>query len=209
MIRYTVKRAYGAILTVLAVSAITFLILSVIPGNSAMLALGTDATAEQLAELERSMGLDQPWYLRYLSWLAGLLRLDFGTSSLYGQSVLTLILQRMPVTLSLAVFSMLMSCAAAILLGTVSAVRKGGVVDVLCRSLMQLGTAVPGFWLGMIFIIYIAMRHKFFPTSGFTSPSESLSGWFGSIFLPSLVLAIGEAGPLLRTVRTSMLQSLE
>ena len=209
MLHYSLKRIYAAVLTVLAVSIITFFILSIIPGNSAMLTLGTDATAEQLAQLEHSMGLDKPWYIRYFSWLGGLLHLDFGTSQLYGTDVLTLIVQRLPVTLSLAVFSMLISCIFALVLGTISAVRKNGIIDIISRTLMQVGNAVPGFWLGMIFIIYIAMRVKFIPTSGFTSPSESFSQYFASILLPSLVLAIGETGTLLRTVRTSMLQSLQ
>ena len=208
MLNYTVKRIYGALAVVLAVSIITYIMLTAISGNAAMLALGTDATAEQLAQLEHDLGLDLPWYLQYLNWMKNLLRLDFGTSMLYGENVLTLVLQRLPVTLSLAVFSMLMALAAAGLLGTVSAVRKGGIVDVLSRSLMQIGTAIPAFWLSMIFIIYLALGKKWFPASDFVSPAESFSGYLNSIFLPSLVLAIGEVGPLLRAVRTSMLQSL-
>ncbi len=208
MLNYTVKRIYGALAVVLAVSIITYIMLTAISGNAAMLALGTDATAEQLAQLEHDLGLDLPWYLQYLNWMKNLLRLDFGTSMLYGENVLTLVLQRLPVTLSLAVFSMLMALAAAGLLGTVSAVRKGGIVDVLSRSLMQIGTAIPAFWLSMIFIIYLALGKKWFPASDFVSPAESFYGYLNSIFLPSLVLAIGEVGPLLRAVRTSMLQSL-
>lgn len=208
MLNYTVKRIYSAALVVFAVSVITFLVLTIISGNAAMLALGTDGTAEQLAQLEHTLGLDLPWYVRYWNWIKGLAHLDFGTSLLYGERVLTLVLQRLPVTLSLAVFSMVMSLTASMLLGTVSAVRKDGIVDIFCRSLIQIGTAVPGFWISMIFIIYLALQRKWFPVSGFTPPSEGLSAYFRSIFLPSLVLAIGEAGPLLRSVRTSMLHSL-
>ena len=208
MLNYTVKRIYGAVAVVFTVSVMTFLVLSTISGNAAMLALGTDASPEQLAQLEHALGLDLPWYLQYFRWVRGLVRLDFGTSLLYGESVLRLVLQRLPVTLSLAVASMAMSLAAAVVLGTLSAVRRGGIADVLCRSLMQVGTAVPGFWLSMIFIIYFALHKQWFPVSGFVSPSQSIPGYLNSIFLPSLVLAIGETGPLLRAVRTSMLQSL-
>lgn len=209
MLNYTIKRIYSAILVVLAVSVITFLVLTTISGNAAMLALGTDATAEQLAQLEHALGLDLPWYLQYWNWMRGLFRLDFGTSMLYGESVLKLVMQRMPVTLSLAVFSMLMSVTTAFLLGTLSAVKKDGIVDVLCRSLMQIGTAVPAFWISMIFIIYLALQKKWFPVSGFVSPSMGFEPYLRSIFLPSLVLAISETGPLLRAVRTSMLHSLQ
>lgn len=209
MLNYTIKRIYSAVIVVIVVSIITFLMLSVISGNAAMLILGTDATPEQLAALEHEMGLDLPWYQQYFNWIRGLLRLDFGTSSLYGTQVLTLIIQRLPVTLSLAFFSMLMALTVSFLLGTVSAVRKGGVVDIICRSLMQLGTAIPGFWISIIFIIYIALRSPVFPVSGFISPSQDFKGYLASIFLPSLVLAIAETGSMLRSVRTSMLQSLK
>lgn len=209
MLNYTLKRIYASAIVIFAVSVFTFFVLTLIPGNSAMLSLGTDATAEQLLELERSLGLDRPWYVRYFSWAAGILHFDFGTSSLYGQKVLKLILQRMPVTLSLAFLSMAMSLTTAVLLGTISAVRKDGIIDLLCRSIMQIGSAVPGFWIGIMFIIYLALGTKQFPVSGFVPPSEGLEPYFRSIFLPSLALAIGEIGPLLRAVRTSMLDSLK
>ncbi|MCQ2561027.1 MAG: ABC transporter permease [Clostridia bacterium] len=208
MLNYCIKRIYSAVIVVIVVSIITFLMLSMVSGNAAILALGTDATPEQLAALEHEMGLDLPWYLQYFNWVKGLVRLDFGSSMLYGTDVLTLIIQRLPVTLSLALFSMLMSLTVSFILGTISAVRKGGIVDIICRSIMQLGTTIPGFWLSIIFIIYIALRSPVFPISGFVSPSESFEGYLASIFLPSLVLAIAETGSMLRAVRTSMLQSL-
>ena len=209
MLNYAVKRTYGALLVVVAVSLITFVMLTQISGNAAMLALGTDATAEQLAQLEHSLGLDLPWYLQYLNWVKNLFHLDFGTSALYGENVLTLVLQRLPVTLSLAVASMLMALLVAGLLGVASAVKKGSIIDILSRSIMQIGAAIPGFWIGLIFIIYLALGKKWFPASGFVNPGDSFTGYLQSIFLPSLVLAIGEVGPLLRAVRTSMLQSLQ
>ena len=209
MLNYAIKRINGALLVVVAVSVITFVMLTQISGNAAMLALGTDATAEQLAQLEHSLGLDLPWYLQYLGWVKNLFHLDFGTSALYGENVLTLVLQRLPVTLSLAVLSMLMALIAAGLLGVASDVKKGSIIDILSRSLMQIGAAIPGFWIGLIFIIYLALGKKWFPASGFVAPGDSFTGYLQSIFLPSLVLAIGEVGPLLRAVRTSMLQSLQ
>ncbi len=209
MFRYFLQRLRGAALVILAVSVITFFVLTLIPGNAAMLSLGTDATAEQLSALKHSMGLDLPWYLQYLNWIGGLVRLDFGSSSLYGQSVLTLIGQRMPVTLSLAVLSMSMSLLFAVLLGTLSAVYKDSPLDMLCRTLMQAGTAIPGFWIGIVLIIYLALQTGWFPVSGFEPISKGAGAYLRSIFLPSLALAIGEIGPLLRSVRTSMLQALK
>lgn len=208
MLNYTLKRIYSAVAVVLAVSVITFFVVTIISGNAAMLALGTDATPEQLAFLEHQLGLDLPWYIQYGKWIGGLFRLDFGKSMLYGENVLTLVLQRLPVTLSLAVLSMGMSLVISFLLGTVSAVRKDGFIDILSRSLMQLGTSIPAFWISILFIVYLALQKKWFPVSGFTPMSEGFGKYFRSIFLPSLVLTIGEIGPLLRSVRTSMLHSL-
>ena len=105
MLNYILKRLWSAILVIFVVSFITYFVLMFIPGNAAELILGTDATAEQIKELEALMGLDRPWIVQYADWLKGLLRFDLGESYLYGTSVLKLIIQRLPITFSVALFS--------------------------------------------------------------------------------------------------------
>lgn len=208
MFNYIIRRVGSALLVLLIVSIITFAVLMIIPGDPAQLVLGTEATQEKLSELHHAMGLDRPYYVQYADWLTKFIRGDLGTSYLYGESVGKLILQRLPVTVSVAVFSMLIAAFVAFGLGTVSAVKKDSFIDYFSRSIMQLGTAIPSFWIGMVFVVFFGLKLKLFPVSGFVQPSESLSGYLRSITLPSVVLAIGEMGLLLRIVRSSMLESI-
>ncbi|MGD9569509.1 MAG: ABC transporter permease [Sedimentibacter sp.] len=208
MLRYVINRVKSSIVVLLVVSIITFFVLMIIPGDPAQLILGTDATPEMIEDLHKAMGLDKPLYQQYLGWLADLLKLDMGKSYVYGESVITLILKALPVTLSISVFAMIIATAFAFLFGMLSAVKKNSFIDYFSRSIMQLGTAIPSFWIGMVFIVYFGLRLKLFPVSGFVSINESLVGYLKSITLPSIVLAIGELGTLLRIVRSSMLDSL-
>ncbi|MCD8036322.1 MAG: ABC transporter permease [Clostridiales bacterium] len=209
MLNYIIKRIWSAIAVIFVVSFITYFVLMFIPGDAAQLILGTDATAEQLAELRTAMGLDRPWLIQYAEWLAGLIRLDFGTSYLYGSSVLELIIERLPVTFSVAFFSMLIASVIAIVLGVVSAIHKNKFIDYFSRSIMQLGSALPSFWIGMIFIVFFGLKLKWFPISDYVPMSEGFLSYLKCLVMPCTVLAIGEVGTLIRAVRTSMIDTLE
>ncbi len=208
MLKYVINRVKSSIIVLLVVSMITFFVLMIIPGNPAQLILGTEATPEMVEELHNAMGLDKPLYQQYIDWLMDLLKLDMGKSYVYGESVTTLIAKALPVTLSISVFAMIIAAAFAFLFGILSAVKKNSIIDYFSRSIMQLGTAIPSFWIGMVFIVYFGLRLKIFYVSGYVSPNESFAGYIKSITLPSIVLAIGEVGTLLRIVRSSMLDSL-
>lgn len=208
MLGYIYKRTSHAIEVLLIVSIITFAVLQWIPGDAAQLILGAEATPEKVAALRTVLGLDRPWYIQYWDWLKGFFHFDLGRSYLFGQDVVTLIKQRLPVTMSLAAFSMLLASLTAILLGVTAAIKKNSTVDYVATSIMQLGSSVPAFWLGMLFIVYFGLELKWFPVSGYVSPEHGLWPYLRSIALPSIVLAIGEVGMLLRTVRTSMLEAL-
>ena len=172
MSRYIMKRLLSALAVLFFVSLITFLALEAIPGSRAELMLGTDATEEKIEMLEEAMGLNDPWYERYFSWLGGLLRFDLGESALYGEKVSTLIMQRLPVTFSLTVFSLLISVLFSSVLGILAALKKGSLIDGFARSFVQLASAVPSFWLGMVAIIIFAGNLGWFPVNGYMDPSE-------------------------------------
>ncbi|MEA4971997.1 Glutathione transport system permease protein GsiC [bioreactor metagenome] len=209
MNNYILKRVWSALVVIFVVSFITYFVLMFIPGDAAQLILGTEASAEKLAELRNVMGLNRPWIVQYADWLGGLLRLDFGESYLYGTSVLGLITQRLPVTLSVAVFSMLIASVFAVVLGVVSAIKRNTAIDYFSRSVMQIGSAIPSFWMGMIFIIYFGLKLKWFPISDYTPLSDGFFVHLKSLIMPCTVLAIGEIGMLLRSVRTSMIDTLD
>ena len=116
MLRYTLKRILSALLVLFFVSLITFVVISAIPGDRAILALGIDATEESVEALRSSMGLDKPFFERYFSWLISALRFDLGVSDVYGERVGSLILSRLPVTFSLALFSIFIASVLSALL---------------------------------------------------------------------------------------------
>ena len=209
MIKIFGKRLISALAVLLVVSLITFFVLKWIPGDPAQLILGTEASQESLEALRESMGLNLPWTTQYWNWLVNLFHGDWGSSYIYGESVRTLILQRLPITFSVTIFSMVIAVPLSALIGILAALFKDSPFDVLSRSLMQLGTAIPSFWLGMIFMIVFAAQLKWFPVTGYTPPSEGFFAFLHSIALPSIILAIGEMGVLIRLFRSSMLSALQ
>lgn len=208
MINYIISRIKGSIIVLLLVSIITFIVLMILPGDPSQLILGTEATPDMVQDLHASMGLDKPYYIQYGSWLINFLRFDMGKSYLYGQSVSSLILNCIPVTLSIALFTMIIATIIAFIFGILSAVKNDSVIDYFSRSVMQLGTAIPSFWIGMVFVVFFGLKLKWFPISGYVPASESFGEFIKSITLPSIVLAIGEFGLLLRIVRSSMQESI-
>lgn len=209
MFNYVLDRLKSSIVVLFVVSIITFFVLMIIPGNPAQLILGADATPEAIQELHVAMGLDRPLYQQYFSWLLDLLKLNMGKSYVYGESVTVLIAKSIPVTFSLSIFAMIMAAFIAFLFGMISAIKKDSIADYFSRSIMQLGAAIPSFWIGMVFIVYFGVKLKLFPVSGFIPFEVNFFRFIKSITLPSLVLAIGEIGTLLRIIRSSMLDSLK
>lgn len=209
MVKYTINRLLSGVVVLFVISLITFFVLTVIPGDAALLSLGTEATPERLEALREAMGLNQPWYARYFSWLTHFLAGDWGNSLFFGEDVLTLIRQRLMITVSLAVFSLLLAIPAAAIIGILSAIYQDKWIDRLARTIMQLGDAIPQFWLALIFLVFFSGKLGWFPVSGFIPVEE---GWWKSLhslLLPSIVVAIGLVGYLIRIIRSSMLSSLE
>ena len=189
MLKLVVRRLLSAIAVLFVVSLITFVVLLCIPGAS--------------------MGLDRPWYVQYMHWIQGVLTGNWGTSYLYGENVWTLICQRLPVTFSVALLSMAAALVVSAILGILAALKKGSPMDLLSRTVMQIGGAVPSFWLAMLFMLLFSSYLGWFPVTGYTAPGENFGAFLKCIALPSLVLAIGELGILIRIVRSSMLTALQ
>ena len=209
MLKLVVRRLLSAIAVLFVVSLITFAVLLCIPGDPAQLILGVEATPEKVEALRASMGLDRPWYVQYMHWIQGVLTGNWGTSYLYGENVWTLICQRLPVTFSVALLSMAAALVVSAILGILAALKKGSPMDLLSRTVMQIGGAVPSFWLAMLFMLLFSSYLGWFPVTGYTAPGENFGAFLKCIALPSLVLAIGELGILIRIVRSSMLTALQ
>lgn len=209
MIRYIIKRLFSGLVVLFIVSFITFYILSIIPGDTALMRLGTEATPELVAQLRASMGLDLPWYERYIHWISAFLRGDWGESLVFGEDVFTLILQRLPVTITLAALSLLIAIPIATIMGVVSAIYQNRWIDYVARTLMQIGEAVPQFWLALIFLVVFAGQLGWFPVAGYVPFEEGMLDSLHSLLLPAIVISFGLIGILIRIIRSSMLTALQ
>lgn len=207
--RFIITRILSGLAVIFVVSFMTFIILMMIPGDPALLSLGTEATPENVEALREAMGFNAPWYVQFLDWFTSFISGDLGRSYLYGEEISTLIMQRVPVTVSLALLSLLIATPISIIIGVIAALRQNRLPDILARTLMQIGDAMPAFWLALLLLVYVAARSDLFPISGYTPLSEGFIDSLLSIILPAFVLSIGLMGTMIRIVRSSMLISLK
>lgn len=187
-------------MTVLLISSIVFLVLRVIPGDPAYVIAGIDADPADIAAIRIRLGTDQPVTVQYFQWLWSVLRFDFGESLISGQPVIGLILERLPLTLSLALMGLLISIVIAIPLGVLSAVKRWSFWDYFGMVFSQIGMAVPSFWLGIILLLLLSVKIKLFPLFG--------TGTLKHLILPSLSLGVARAAILLRMTRAAMVEEL-
>lgn len=202
------RRLATLLLTLWATSVIVFVVLEILPGDPALLVLGTEAREDTLAALRAAMGLDRPAIVRYLDWVGGMLTGDFGQSYTYKMPVAQLIGDRMAVTLPLALLAVLLSTALALPLGILAASRRGRVADWSVMAGSQLGLAVPNFWLGILLILAFALQLGLFPAGGFPGWSAGLGPALGALVLPMVALALTEASILARVVRSAFLETM-
>ncbi|RUT44603.1 ABC transporter permease [Paenibacillus anaericanus] len=203
--RFYIRKLVAFVSTLILVSVITFLVFQILPGDPAQIILGVDADPQQIAALRETMGLDRSAGERYLTWIKDTLSGDFGTSIRYHRPVADMLVERLPVTLSLALFSLGLTLLVGLPLGIYIA-RKDGKLSALLLSLFtQLGVSIPSFWLAFILILLFSVTLKLFPTYGYTPWSEDPIGAIKSLFLPSLALAIPGIAVVIRYLRNTLL----
>jgi peptide/nickel transport system permease protein len=198
----------GLILTLIAVSLLVFAVMALLPGDPATITLGTSATPETLAALRHDMGLDQSLIVRYGQWLGGALTGDLGKSYTYGVPVAGLIVERLAVTLPLAILAIVLSVLIAVPLGVAAAARRGGFFDIVATLFSQMGIAVPGFWVGLLLILLFATSLGWMPAGGFPGWSNGVWPALKALALPAIALALPQAGVLTRVTRSAVLDIL-
>lgn len=200
MKRYIIKRILLIVPILLAVTLIVFSILEFTPGDPARMMLGADAPESAVIELRNSLGMDDPFLVRYVSYIGGILRGDFGNSYQTGLPVVDMIKTNFPVSFKLTIFSMFIATVMGVSLGVLSAVKQYSILDNVLRTFAMICATVPGFWLGMMLIIVFSLKLDMFPVSG----AES---WM-SYVLPSFALGIPASAGILRMTRTTMLEEI-
>jgi peptide/nickel transport system permease protein len=208
--RYLAVRLYSMGLTLLGLTVLIFLMLRLIPGTVVEQMIGADAVASpaMVAELKRFFGLDQPWYVQYGRWLGRLAHGDLGTSWRTGKPVVALILERLPVTLELTLFSVAFALVLGIAAGIVSAVRRDRAVDNVTRVGTLLGLSVPVFWQGTMLILFFSLYLRWMPPVVWVDFSADWRRNLTIMVLPALCLGTASAANVARTTRSCMLDVL-
>lgn len=198
-------RAVWLVVSLLLASVLVFVVVNVLPGDVAAVMLGTNATPDALATLRHQLGLDQPGWLRYLQWVAGMLRGDFGISVLSHSEVGPLIVQKLAVSGPLALISAAISLAVAIPLGVLAGTRYRAPLGTLISAISLLGIAVPAFWAGLLLATVFAIQLHVLPAGGFTDWSADPVAAIRSLVLPALALGLVQAAVLTRYIRSAII----
>lgn len=208
MSHFILKKILSSLLILLIVSFAAFWIISVLPGDAALLSLGFDATEEALAALREEWHLNEPLLQRYGRWLLGILRGDFGYSTHFKDTCLNVIANRLPVTVVLGAISLVVGVFFGILFGILAAVNRGKLVDTVVTFFANLGVSLPVFWLGILLIYVFAVWAKLLPVSGYSKLSEGIGPFLVHSILPVLTMSWGSMATVCRQTRSAILETL-
>lgn len=204
MTLYLLRRVAGFAATLLVAALVIFLLLDLLPGDPARFILGINASEASVAALRSQLGLDAPAHIRFIDWIMGMARGNFGLSHTQRMPVAELIAQRLAVTLPLTLIAMIVSMAIGLPIGILAAMRRGKATDTALMVLAQTGVAIPNFWFGMLLTLVFAVGLRWLPTGGFVPWDED--GWAAlrGLILPGLALALPQASILARVMRTAL-----
>ncbi len=207
---YVLKRLFSTIPVFIGLSLIVFLIMAMIPGNPAQALLGAWATPENVARINRELGLNKPLYQQYLIWAGNILHGDFGRSYVLNRPVIDEVMERFSATLLLGGCALLLSTVLGLLAGIFSAVRQFGWGDRIITLLVLLGISMPSFWIGLLMIMLFAVQLQWFPASGMYAVwgGGDVADLLHHLALPAVTLAIVATGVIARLTRTAMLEVL-
>lgn len=230
MTRYLTRRAATTALTLLGIVVVVFFVVRILPGDAAVLRAGPYADAERLAEVREQYGLNASLLEQFWSYLTGVVRGDLGTSTVSNGSVTSELLQRIPASLELGLYAVLLACLIGIPMGIVAASRQGGWIDRITRAGVIMGSSMALFWLGLLLIYFFYSRLGWFPAPidrlpVTAEPPPHLTGLFTvdalltgqlalawtaarSLMLPVLTLTVVLVAPVMKMVRQSMIETL-
>jgi peptide/nickel transport system permease protein len=209
MTSYLIKRLLSVLPTLLLVSMLIFGLQQLLPGDPAKILAGEEQDPNVVAYLTAKLHLDEPLPVRYGYWIAGVVQGDLGESVRTQLPVLSLILQKLPVTAELAFLAMCVAVLIGIPAGIASAVGRGTVWDYVANVFALWGLSTPNFWLGILMIMLFSVHLGWLPASGFVSPTEDLMGNLASMAMPAFVLGNAIAAVLMRHTRSAMLQVMQ
>lgn len=203
--KYIIKKVISMIITLVVVSLCVFLAFSIIPGDPALKKLGTEASPELIAQTREQMGLNDPVIIRYFRWFAAFLQGDMGKSYNYSVPVGGMILNKIPITLTMAIMSFLLTIVVSIPMGIITAKHEGGILDRVVTVVNQVIMAVPPFFSGILITFIFGMIFKLFKPGGFISYSEDFAGFVGYLIFPSIAVALPKIAMTVKMLRGSVI----
>jgi peptide/nickel transport system permease protein len=208
MLGFLARRLGTVVPTLVLVSMLIFGLQQLLPGDPAKILAGEEQDPTVIAYLQKKLHLDEPLPVRYAYWMAGVLRGDLGESVRNQQPVLDLVLQKLPVTVELAVLAMAVALLVGIPTGIAAAVGRGTAWDIGANAFALWGLSTPNFWLGILMILLFSVQLGWLPASGYVSPFEDLGANLAAMVMPAFVLGNALAAVLMRHTRSAMLQVL-
>ena len=207
--QYVARRLAALVPTLFLVSVLIFSLQQLLPGDAALALAGEEHDPAAVAAIRARYHLDRPLVVQYGIWIGRVLRGDFGESMRNKLPVAELLASKLPVTIELAVFSMVIALGIGIPAGVLAAARRGGPLSAAANALALSGLSVPHFWLGIMLILLFAVRLGWLPASGYVPPWEDWRRNLSTMLLPAVVLGTGVAGVMMRHTRGAMLQVLD
>ena len=206
MLRFTLKRLASGVLLLLVVCCGTFFLAHAAIGDPTAGLLGNSATPAQRAALRQQIGYDRPLLSQFWDWFSHAVRGDFGVSWQKLTPVTDQVTSRVPVTLSVVVSAILLSAVFGLIIGVASGLRPGSVLDRVLKVASVVFFALPGFFVSLILVTWLAVNLALFPAVGYVAPGDSLTGWIRSITLPAVSLALGATVLVAEQLRNGILQ---
>lgn len=209
MLRLLGHRLLQLIPTIFILSLIIFSLQHLLPGDPALALAGENPDPETVAAIRARYGLDQPIFMQYLYWVGGVLTGDLGLSMRHNLPVTTLVLQKLPVTLQLAIMGIVLALVFGVVGGVIAAVRRNTSIDYAANVVSLAGISVPNFWLGIMLILLFSIQLRWLPASGYVPLSVDWRMNLATTVMPAFVLGTAIAGIIMRHTRSAMIQALE
>ena len=206
--RYILQRLLQAIPILALVSLISFSIMHLVPGDPSTIIGGPSATPAELQAIRENLGLDKPFLTQLLKFYSNALQGDLGRSLLLGKPVLEATIERLPVTLSIAAYAMILTLVFGLATGVLAALRQNTWVDQAAMTFALLGVSIPNFWLGLMMIVLFAVHLGWLPSGGYIPWQTDFIGWFRTTTLAAISLGMLQMGLLARITRSTMLEVL-
>ncbi|MBO1514054.1 ABC transporter permease [Metabacillus bambusae] len=206
MTTFIIRRLLQTIVVIFVVTLMVFFIMRTMPGDPVVMYLGPDASKEQIEHYTKEFGLDESLPVQYFRWIGNIAKGEFGESIAYRQDIGPFILERLKVTLTIAIPAFVISVVLGVLLGVIAAIRRGKLVDSIITVMANIGMATPVFWLSILCVYVLSLKLDLLPVQGFTWPSEDLTLSIQKMIMPVSILALGPLAQFARQTRSAMLE---